>query len=326
MRDARLDAFVLGAGVIGLTTAICLAEAGARVVVQAAEEPRATTSAAAGALWGLHMVGADDRVTRWAAETREVLAGQAADGLAAVHDCPGLMATREPADEPPEEATDYVRCDPADLPPGYAAGWRLTAPLVAMPAYLDYLDGRLRAAGGTLLPPRAFATLAEAAREVPAAVLVSCPGAGARDLVPDPAVTAVRGQIVVTANPGITDFFVSTSADPDDLVYLFPHGDMIVVGGTEEHGQWSRDPDPGTARRILAAAAAVEPRLAGVAVLGHRVGLRPGRPLVRLEAGRRPDGGHVVHNYGHGGAGVSLSWGCAREAAGLALAALARPA
>jgi D-amino-acid oxidase len=327
MTDASPDVFVLGAGVIGLTTAVCLAEAGLRVTVQAAEDPQATTSAVAGALWGCHMVGLDDRVPRWAAQTREVLAGLAAGGLAAVHDCPGLMAVREPADAPPEVALDYTRCEPGALPPGYVTGWRMTSQLVAMPPYLDYLAGRLRAAGGGLLPPRTFATLAEAAATVPAPVLVSCPGTGARTLVPDPAVTAVRGQIVVTANPGITEFFVGTGTGPGGkLCYLFPHGDVVVVGGTEEHGAWSRDPDPALARRIIATAAAAEPRLAGADVLGHRVGLRPGRPLVRLEAGRLPDGRPVVHNYGHGGAGVSLSWGCAREAAALTLAALDGPA
>jgi D-amino-acid oxidase len=51
-------------------------------------------------------------------------------------------------------------------------------------------------------------------------------------------------------------------------------------------------------------------------VLAHRVGLRPVRPQVRLETQAVPGGRHVVHNYGHGGAGVTLSWGCALAVAG----------
>ncbi|WP_435742097.1 DNA polymerase Y family protein, partial [Nocardioides sp. SYSU DS0663] len=43
-------------------------------------------------------------------------------------------------------------------------------------------------------------------------------------------------------------------------------------------------------------------------VLRTKVGLRPARPSVRLERQ-----GRVVHCYGHGGAGVTLSWGCAEE-------------
>ena len=54
------------------------------------------------------------------------------------------------------------------------------------------------------------------------------------------------------------------------------------------------------------------PALAGAPVVSRGVGLRPARPAVRLER----DGG-VVHCYGHGGAGVTLSWGCAEDVVAL---------
>jgi D-amino-acid oxidase len=327
VRNPRLDVFVVGAGVSGLTSAVCLAEAGLSVAIQAAEPPRATTSVVAGALWGTHLVGADERVPGWADQTHAVLTGLAGDPATGVQVSQGVMADREQQDEPPDapNATvpvEYTPCAPGTIPAGYVAGWRLTAPLVSMPDYLSYLEARVLGAGGSLLEPRWFATLGDAARQTEARVIVSCPGTGARDLVPDPSVTAVRGQVVVVANPGLTEFFVGMGPDPDDLTYVFPHRDTVILGGTQEHDRWSRDPDPGTAQRILAACAAAHPRLRGARVLEHRVGLRPARPQVRLEAERLGDGRSLVHNYGHGGAGVSLSWGCARDAAKLALAAL----
>jgi len=68
----------------------------------------------------------------------------------------------------------------------------------------------------------------------------------------------------------------------------------------------------------VAHCAAIDPRLRGATILGHRVGLRPYRREVRLES--EPFGDGVLwHNYGHGGAGISLSWGCAAAiAAGIA--------
>ena len=51
----------------------------------------------------------------------------------------------------------------------------------------------------------------------------------------------------------------------------------------------------------------------GAEVVAERVGLRPYRPTVRLEAESLPGGRVLWHNYGHGGGGVSLSWGCARD-------------
>ena len=69
---------------------------------------------------------------------------------------------------------------------------------------------------------------------------------------------------------------------------------------------------------MLADTAALDPRLAGAEVLAVRVGLRPGRPEVRVEAGTTTDGRPLVHNYGHGGAGFILSWGCALDVVELA--------
>lgn len=50
------------------------------------------------------------------------------------------------------------------------------------------------------------------------------------------------------------------------------------------------------------------------------VGLRPGRTEVRIEAEKICIEGktlNVVHNYGHGGAGVTLCFGCAVDASNL---------
>jgi D-amino-acid oxidase len=62
---------------------------------------------------------------------------------------------------------------------------------------------------------------------------------------------------------------------------------------------------------ILERARRLEPALANATVLGAAVGLRPSRPAIRLEREVLPDGRRVVHNYGHGGHGFSLAWGCA---------------
>ena len=318
MRKTEPDVLVIGAGVSGLTTAVCLAEAGLHVIVQAAAPPQQTTSAVAGAIWGLHLVGMDDRVAGWARLTLGTLREQAGSPATGIQIRSGIDASQRPQPDPRPDPPSWtsgvgerLRCDSADLPAGYASGWRFTAPVITMPVYLDYLLEMFVRAGGRLRSGRCFASLAAAADQSAAPVIVNCAGIGARDLVPDPAMMPVRGQVVVTANPGITDFFIGHGEQPGEVTYLFPHDGTVVLGGTEIAGDWSLEPDPDTATSILAACTAIEPRLRGAAVLAHRVGLRPVRPRVRLEAEGISDGRRVVHDYGHGGAGITLSWGCA---------------
>ena len=89
-----------------------------------------------------------------------------------------------------------------------------------------------------------------------------------------------------------------------------------MLGGIAVPDDWSLEPDLEIADEVLARCVAAEPQLAGARVIGHRVGLRPARPEVRLEV-QELEGTRIVHDYGHGGGGVALSWGCAREASAL---------
>jgi D-amino-acid oxidase len=306
-----MDVLVIGAGVSGLTTGICLAEAGLDVTIRTADWPQQTTSVAAGAVWGPVKVGPPSRVLEWGRTGLEALGHLAAEPGTGVRMASGREVSRRPL-EPDywmELLADLRMCEKAELPDGFTSGWHFTAPLANMPVYLGYLSGRFGRAGGRL-EVSLVGSLADLAGAAP--VVVNCAGAAARDLVPDPAVVPVRGQVVVAANPGIEEFLIDRDPEPPWITYMFPHGGQILLGGTNEEGNWDKHPKNDIAERIMAACSEIDPRLRGAEILGHRVGFRPCRPEVRLES--EPLGGSVLwHNYGHGGAGVSLSWGCAAE-------------
>jgi D-amino-acid oxidase len=308
-----MDVLVIGAGVSGLTTGICLAEAGLSVTIRAAAPPGQTTSVAAGAVWGLVRVGPPGRVLEWGRAGLQTLSKLAAEPGSGVRMVSGREISRTPLE--PHDWMDLLAdlrpCEPAELPNGFTDGWHYTAPLATMPVYLGYLRDRFERAGGTL-EITVIASLAELAGQAP--VVINCSGAGAHDLVPDPAVVPVRGQVVIAANPGIEEFVIDRDPEPPWITYMFPHGDTILLGGTNDEGNWDLDPQRHISERIVAGCTEIDPRLRGAEILGHRVGLRPGRPEVRLES-EPLDGGVLWHNYGHGGAGVSLSWGCAAEIA-----------
>ena len=183
-----------------------------------------------------------------------------------------------------------------------------------MPTYLSYLRSRFEIAGGEI-HVRRLDSLDAAPDGVD--VVVNCPGVGARELVPDDTVTAIRGQLVSIKNPGVLDFFSEDTGESSQLLHYLPHGETMILGGVALEGDWNTQADLDVATAIIERCSAVCPPIRTAEVLADRVGLRPTRPLVRVET--ETTGRHrIVHNYGHGGAGVSLSWGCAEEVAGLA--------
>ena len=303
---------VVGAGVIGLTTALRLAEAGHEVSVVAREPPLSTTSAVAAALWFPYRVLPYDRVLAWSSQSYlqfARVAGRSPESGVQLRW--GIELLRTPAPDPwwAEAVPDLTLVH--DAAPGYGAGWRFPAPVIDMPRYLPWLASCAAAAGASLADtPVTVTDLADLGP-----VVVDCAGLGARDLVPDPTVTPVRGQVVVVDQVGV-DEWISDDLDDHVLTYVVPRQDDVVVGGTADEDEWDLTPNPRTAEAILARASILVPALAGAPIRAHKVGLRPTRPAVRLEPEHRGPQ-TIIHNYGHGGAGVTLSWPCADEVVAL---------
>lgn len=304
---------VVGAGVVGLSCAVQLAEAGYDTHVLARDLPLETTSAVAGGLWLPYLAEPVIDVNRWAAATLAELERLATEVPGSgVRMTPGVLLYSE-ADPPRPSWADHdglaLDVRRVDSPkPGYPSGWSLTVPIVETTAYLPWLADRLTLAGGTVtrmplsaLPERG--------------IVVNATGVSARSVAGDDGVTPVRGQVVVVENPGL-DAWWADDTEAEGPLYALPRGDHVVVGGTAEPGKYGLTPQPAVAERILARASALEPRLRKARVLAHRVGLRPVRPTVRLESIVEADR-TVVHCYGHGGAGITLAWGCAGEVVAL---------
>ncbi|QSR30393.1 amino acid oxidase [Nocardioides sp. S5] len=294
---------VVGAGVVGLTCAVRLLEAGHRVDIVARDLPLETTSVVAAALWYPYRALPQDRVTAWAATSYAVFADLARDERTGVRMLTGTEVLRTPQPDPWWRAAVPSLDRETALPPGYTDGWTFVSPVVDMPVHLRWLKARVEELGGTLTRMNLSALPADGT------LVVDATGLGARHFGADPSVTPVRGQVVVLEQVGLERW----TLDADGPTYVVPRSREIVVGGTAEEGEWSRTPDPATAEAVLRRATALVPELEGARVLRHKVGLRPVRPTVRLERV-----GDVIHTYGHGGAGVTLSWGCAADVVGLA--------
>jgi len=293
---------VVGAGVVGLTCAVRLLEEGHQVDVLARDLPLETTSAVAAAIWYPYRAYPFERVIAWAARTYDVLAGLAGSGGVVMRE--GTELLRTPGDPWWASAVPSLS-HTTDVPSPYAGGLVFEAPVVEMPLYLRWLVSRLEELGGTLTR-MALQRLPEHAD-----VVVNAAGLGARLMAQDTSVRPARGQVVLVSQVGLERWWLDSSGP----TYVVPRSNDIVVGGTDEEGEWERTPSDVAAKEILERATLLVPELGGAQVLGHRVGLRPARPSVRLERE-----GNAVHCYGHGGAGVTLSWGCADEVAALVAA------
>lgn len=310
-----MHVLVVGAGVAGLTAAIELAREGHGVSIRAAERTPDTTSDVAAAVWYPFLAEPREDVIRWSRVGYERLLEQADAAGAGVDVAPVVELFDEPPGEPwwLGAGPTPTACEPGELPADYEAGWRVEVPVLDMGRYLPWLEERARELGARIREGR-VRDLARAARAADADLVANCTGLGARELVGDDELVPVRGHVVHVSNPGVERGWIDQSTERA-IAYGVPVADRLVLGGTAHEGEEALAWPEGAAERILEVNRAVEPRIEGAEVLDRKVGLRPYRSPVRLEAERMADGTRVIHNYGHGGSGVTVAWGCAREVA-----------
>jgi D-amino-acid oxidase len=305
---------VVGAGVSGLTCGVRLLEEGHQVRIVTRDLPPRTTSAVAGAVWFPYRVAPNERTGPWAEASYRRFAELAERREVPVTMVEVTMLYPEPLTEEPwwlDSVPDHrVRASRRqELPMDYGDGRVVEVPCVEAPAYLEWLTRRFADLGGRIAIQR-VARLSDLAEEV----IVDCAGCGASDLVGDTAVTPVRGQVVYVRSDRELRFMIDETG-PNALAYVLPRRDVVVLGGTAEEGDTDLTPRDETTQEILAKARRLQPQLAYATYVGAAVGMRAARPEVRLAAERMDDGRLVVHDYGHGGSGFTLSWGCADEVA-----------
>jgi D-amino-acid oxidase len=321
---------IVGAGVSGLTCGVLFTQHGHRTAIFAKEIGQQTTSGAAAALWFPYDVEPADKVILWALETHRELIDLARNpdsgvsmielrqfsrtGEIQIPDWATSLGAQAVIPTSPPVMSSEVETSLIAIPAEFTSGFALNVPLMDTTIYLDYLAARFLKAGGKINANVLFAKLEDV--DPKCDLVINCAGMGARELVHDADLEPHRGQVAIV--PRIKDLPCAVVCDDAPLLYAIPRKNDCVFGGTNELSN-KLAADPATTDRIVAECSRVL-KIEKPNVLVERVGLRPFRKSgVRVERDRLRDGRTVVHNYGHGGSGFTLSWGCAREVVDLAL-------
>lgn len=350
-------ALIIGAGVTGLTSALCLSRRGIRSTILAERLAPGITSSVAGALWewppavcGAHHDPVSlQRSKRWSAvsyETFEKLAETSGTGVylrpvnfyfrAKLQEHPFHLAkTRELRQQVKGFHHDagLIQANGINEELGLKDAYRYVAPMVDMDVYLTWLLSEVRSAGSAVVLRRVEGALRSEARglkrEFHADTVINCAGLGAQELADDP-MYPVRGAMVRLVNDGarIPRITQAHCLSPDgvtkddEIAIVLPRGeDRIVLGALAEPDEYAAGIDLrnyAPLRRMYERCLEFLPLLRGAEIDPKepvRVGFRPFRKSnIRLEHDAETG---IIHNYGHGGAGVTFSWGCAMEVADL---------
>ncbi len=300
---------VVGAGISGLSSVYKLVEAGHQVTVFAKQFSPNVTSNKAAAFWFPFHVRNDKRGIVWSNDSYQfykTLSQDPASGIS-IKKLVKMIRAEVTPEEPvwlnyiPKGAWRIMQIE--ELKPGYGVGYEIDVPLIETQIFLPYLQNILEGKG-VIFMEKEVQKLEELSNDFD--VVINCSGLGSRELCHDEDLVPVRGQVALLAPKADFKLYI----DNENALYVVPRKDAIIVGGTYEQQVFEAATEPKAIENILQKAFDVFPELKQQAVIGNWAGLRPFRENVRLEL---EEGTNIIHNYGHGGSGFTLSFGCAES-------------
>ena len=301
---------IIGCGVSGLTVGVLLLEKGYEVEIITDKFPSETTSSKAAAIWFPYEVKPKEKANKWSKYSYKKfkeLSGDKTTGISKIW-MTVLLKNEEDAwwmDAIPK--SEIRRAKIEELPEKYTFGYKVNVSLIETQIYLDYLLKRFSELNGQITQKK-ISSIAQVPSENN--IIINCTGLGSRELVSDKKLYPIFGQIVKLHKQQEVICIASEftyGENEDMLAYVIPRQDCIVLGGTAMKGKEDLIPDDELTEGIIHRCLEIEPNLTEVKIKSVQVGLRPGRPEIRLEK----EGSNVIHNYGHGGGGFTVSWGCA---------------
>ncbi|GFT64008.1 d-aspartate oxidase [Nephila pilipes] len=316
------DIAVLGAGIVGLSTALSLQEEFpmANITVFADKFNEETLSSGAGGIFrpDINVHGDEERVRTWCKDSlshfmdiiKSSNSSQAGIQLISGYHLSSLFPYLE--NKLVEDILpDWRNLNEKDLklfPVEFKGGQFYTSPVVDCRYYLPWMKTKFEENGGKIIKKHIFTF-----EEIPDiyCMIVNCTGLGAKSLLQDNMLVPIRGQTIKVKAPWIKHFYYS------DDVYIIPGVDYVTLGGVKDYGSWNMKVNKYQQEFIRNTSIELIPSLKNAEVLYDWVGLRPFRPNVRVDAAFVPHHDSyrlIVNNYGHGGHGVALSWGTAQEA------------
>lgn len=310
MKEKKKHIKIIGCGVSGLTVGVLLLEKGFEVEIITDKFPSETTSSKAAAIWFPYEVKPKEKANEWSKVSYSKFKDLCKDETSGVSMIWLTVLIKKEEDAWWKDAipqSEIRKANIEELPKNYPLGYKMNVALIETQIYLEYLFKKFKSLNG-VISKRKIKDLSEFQSENN--ITVNCTGLGSKELANDEKLYPIHGQIVKVHKQDKINCIAADFAygeNENKLAYVVPRSDCLVLGGTAMKGHDDLKPNDELTKGIIERCIEIEPNLSELKIKSVHVGLRPGRPEIRIEK----EGKSLIHNYGHGGGGFTVSWGCA---------------